>query len=295
MKFNHKTAADQYEYAQAAIENVANKSVAHLSNKNISHKAVKVAGRILLSTSLVASLMALSACASLPSPPDALAAIKASFAERGIAKLDRLDQTEIQRICSEANASGKELDKPTRERIEKSVLASIKYPADGKFIGDWKEGEKIAQNGRGLQFSDVAGVANGANCYACHQISPSEISYGNQGPSLLKYGSMRGVKDPLAAESAEMVKYTWGRIYNTHAFNACSNMPRFGDAGILTQEQMGHVMALLSAFIACLRRTAALARTSGRGALARYAVAWCVVGSLRGRGIVVCLHSMGAA
>ena len=245
MKYNHKTAADQLECAQVAIENIANESSSYSPDKTCSRKAVKLASRASLTASVVVSLMALAACTSLPGPQESLAAIKASFAERGIAKLDRLDQTDIQRICSEANASGKDLDKPTRERIEKSVLASIKYPADGKFIGDWKEGEKIAQNGRGLQFSDVAGVANGANCYACHQISPSEISYGNQGPSLLKYGSIRGVKDPLAAESAEMVKYTWGRIYNTHAFNACSNMPRFGDAGILTQEQMGHVMALL--------------------------------------------------
>ncbi len=193
----------------------------------------------------IASIALLSACSSLPTPAEALAAIKSSFNERGLAKLDRLEQTEIQRICSEANASGKDLDKSTRERIEKSVLASIKYPADGKYLGDWREGEKIAQNGRGLQFSDVAGVPNGANCYACHQVSPGEISYGNQGPSLLKYASIRGVKDPASADSEAIVKYTWGRIYNTHAFNACSNMPRFGDAGILTAEQMTHVMALL--------------------------------------------------
>ena len=194
---------------------------------------------------IIATLMVLSACTSLPTPAEALAAIKGSFNERGIAKLDRLDQTEIQKICSEVNASGKDLDKPTRERIEKNVLASIKYPVDGKFIGDWREGEKIAQNGRGMQFSDAAGVPNGSNCYACHQLTPQEISFGNQGPSLLKYGSLRQVKDPSSPDSEAIVKYTWGRIYNTHAFNACSNMPRFGDAGILTPAQMKDVMALL--------------------------------------------------
>ena len=223
------------------MKNMPNSYVntAQAATKNVAIKVLKL--------SLLAAVcaVALTACSSLPSAREALTAIKGSFSERGIAKLDRLDQTEIQRICSEANASGKDLDKPTRERIEKSVLASIKYPADGKYIGDWKEGEKIAQNGRGMQFSDVAGVANGANCYACHQLTPSEISFGNQGPSLQKYGSIRQVKDPAAQESTEIVKYTWGRIYNTHAFNACSNMPRFGDAGILTTEQMKHVMALL--------------------------------------------------
>ena len=179
------------------------------------------------------------------SADDALRAIKSSFSERGVAKLDRLDQTDIQKACSEVNASGKEMDKATRERIEKAALAGAKYPTDGKFIGDWREGERVAQNGRGLQFSDVPGAPNGANCYACHQVSPTEISFGNQGPSLLGYGKLRGVKDPAAPESAEIVKYTWGRIWNTHAFNACSNMPRFGDAGILTQDQIKNVMALL--------------------------------------------------
>jgi L-cysteine S-thiosulfotransferase len=183
-------------------------------------------------------------CSSLPSLEESTAAIKSSFSERGIAKLDRLDQTEIQRICSEANASGKEVDKKLAEKIQTALYDKIPYPKDG-MIGDWREGERIAQNGRGLQFSDVAGVPNGANCYACHQVSPTEISYGNQGPSLLKYGAIRQVKDPNSKEAEPIVKYTWARIWNTHSVNLCSNMPRFGDAGILTEQQVKHVMALL--------------------------------------------------
>ncbi len=195
---------------------------------------------------LVASISTLliAGCASLPSAEDSLAAIKSSFNERGIAKLDRLDQTEIQRVCSEANQSGKDVDKKLAEKLQTALYENIPYPKDG-FIGDWREGERIAQNGRGMQFTDAAGVPNGANCYACHQISPAEISYGNQGPSLLKYGAIRQVKDANSAESEAIVKYTWARIWNTHSVNLCSNMPRFGDAGILTQEQIKHVMALL--------------------------------------------------
>ena len=180
-----------------------------------------------------------------PSAAEMLASIKGSFSERGIAKLDRLEQTEIQKICSEANASGKEVPKATREKMEKALYASIPYPKDNVYTGDWKEGEKIAQNGRGLQFSDVAGVPNGANCYACHQLTPTEISFGNQGPSLMKYGTIRGVKDVNSKDSEAIVKYTWARIWNTHSVNLCSNMPRFGDAGILTEQQVKHVMALL--------------------------------------------------
>lgn len=187
----------------------------------------------------------LASCATRPSSQDVLASLKSSFAERGIAKLDRLDQTELQRVCSQAASSGEPVPEKTRTALQTAIYDALPYPADGKFIGDYKEGEKVAQNGRGMQFTDAAGAPNGANCYACHQISPSEISYGNQGPSLLKYGALRGVKDVNAAESLPIVKYTWGRIWNTHAFNACSGMPRFGDAKILTDAQIKDVMALL--------------------------------------------------
>lgn len=198
---------------------------------------------------LIAASLSIVGCASYavyaPTNAEILSNLKASFAERGPAKLDRLDQTSLQAMCSQAAESGKDLAKVDRERLEASILASIPYPADGKYIGDWKEGEKIAQNGRGLQFSDAVGAANGANCYACHQLTPQEISFGNQGPSLLKYGVIRGVKDPTAKDSEAIVKYTWARIWNGHAFNACNGMPRFGDAGILTPAQIKDVMALL--------------------------------------------------
>jgi L-cysteine S-thiosulfotransferase len=205
----------------------------------VAHRRTLVAATCVLSASLLAG------CSSVPSAAEALAAIKGSFSERGIAKLDRLEQTDIQKVCSESNATGKAVPDATRARMQKTLYDKIPYPADGKYLGDWKEGEKIAQNGRGMQFSDVAGVANGANCYACHQLTPSEISFGNQGPSLLKYGSIRGVKDPSSKDSEAMVKYTWARIWNTHSVNLCSNMPRFGDAGILTTAQVKDVMALL--------------------------------------------------
>lgn len=229
----NKVTLASVSYAYAAIKKIA---------KNNTSKTAK----FVVSASSAALLVG---CASTSmsgqSAAEVLASIKNSFAERGIAKLDRLEQTEIQKVCSESLASGKEVPKATREKMEKALYASIPYPADGKYTGDWKEGEKIAQNGRGLQFSDVAGVPNGANCYACHQLTPTEISFGNQGPSLLKYGTIRGVKDVASKDSEAIVKYTWARIWNTHSVNLCSNMPRFGDAGILTTDQVKHVMALL--------------------------------------------------
>jgi L-cysteine S-thiosulfotransferase len=174
-----------------------------------------------------------------------IAVLKASFAEKGPAKLDRLDQSALQQECSQANGAGKHLDENRVLQISQAILERIPYPKDGVYLGDWKEGEKIAQNGRGLQLTDVGNAPNGANCYACHQLSPSELSFGNMGPSLLKYGALRGVKDPSDKASEPIVKYTWARIWNTHAFAVCSNMPRFGDSGILTEKQIKDVMALL--------------------------------------------------
>ena len=141
-------------------------------------------------------------------------------------------------VCSDAQRGGKEVSKAQREALEKKVLATVKYPADGKYLGDFKTGERIAQSGVGMQWSDTDKTVNGGNCYACHQIAPQEISHGNIGPSLQGYGKRRGYTEPV-------VKYTWGKIWNTHAYNLCSQMPRYGDAGILTEAQIKDVMALL--------------------------------------------------
>lgn len=125
------------------------------------------------------------------------------------------------------------------------IDVGINRQEDGKLVGDWKEGEKIAQNGRGMTWSDKAGSANGGNCYNCHQISKEEISYGTLGPSLYNYGKIRGIKDPVSADSKAIVEYTWGKIWNAKAYNACSGMPRFGHSGILTEAQTRDLVALL--------------------------------------------------
>jgi sulfur-oxidizing protein SoxX len=187
----------------------------------------------------VGAVVVLASCASPgPTREEAMQVVKSSFNERGIAKLDRLNQSELQQYCSDAAMNNKELPKDVRERLEKQQMATIRFPADGKFLGDWKAGERVAQTGVGLQWSDNDKTVNGGNCYACHQLSPQEVSFGNIGPSLKQYGKLRG-------DSEAVVKYTWGKIWNTHAYNACSSMPRFGDAGILTEAQIKDVMALL--------------------------------------------------
>ena len=192
---------------------------------------------------LAATVAVAAGCASMTQRDDAalnakaLELMKASFREQGIAKLDRLIQDDVQRLCSEYSGD-KTLPKDVAQRIEKAELATIKYPADGKYLGDWKNGERIAQTGVGMQFSDTAGAAAGGNCYACHELTKQELAFGTIGPSLYNFGKIRGY-------TPDMQKYAFGKVYNSEAYSACSNMPRFGHNKILTEQQIKDVVALL--------------------------------------------------
>ncbi len=194
-------------------------------------------------------LALLAGCAMVPTGPelDKLTAdiAKASFRDEGQAKVDRLEQDDANRECAAADVAGKPIDEKLAKAIEEANLKTIKWPSDGKFLGDWKEGEKLAQSGRGMTWTDAAGSENGGNCYNCHQISKQEISFGTLGPSLYNYGKMRGVANPDAPESKAIVEYTWGKIWNARAYNACSQMPRAGHKGVLNEQQVKHIMALL--------------------------------------------------
>lgn len=171
--------------------------------------------------------------------------LQQSFQARGIATLDRLDQDQANAACATAEIEGKPLDQKLAKAIEDANMKTVKWPSDGQFLGDWKQGEAIAQSGRGLTWTDKAGDANGGNCYNCHQISKEEISFGTLGPSLYQYGKLRGVTDPNSPAARPMLEYTWGKLWNARAYNACSQMPRVGHKGILTEAQLRHVMALL--------------------------------------------------
>ena len=204
-------------------------------------------------TALLAAVMGgaalLSSCATMDPPVDYQALVadmmKASFRDQGIAKVDRLVQDPSNAECSKSE--GKDLPKELAQVIEAANLKTVKPPADGKYIGDWREGERIAQNGRGMTWTDAsaAPTANGGNCYNCHQISKAEISFGTMGPSLYNFGKIRGVSDPASPAAKPMVEYTWGKLYNAKAYNACSGMPRFGHLGLLNDTQLQHLMALL--------------------------------------------------
>jgi len=156
------------------------------------------------------------------------------FHARGQATMDRVLQDGLQRVCTESG------DKPPAglaKALEADQLKTIDFPG-GSLIGDWKRGERIAQVGRGLQWTDSAGAPGGGSCYNCHQLSPQETSHGTLGPSLLRFGAVRG-------SGPEMQRYVYGKIYNAKAYNLCSQMPRLGYSGTLSAEQIKDLVALL--------------------------------------------------
>ena len=205
--------------------------------------------KTVVALSLVTAIAAGTAFAAPPLPKDGSwgpgagdahfdAMMQSGFQTRGIATVDRLKQDPTQKLCSNPVTADSNKNAALREKLLAANEATIKYPADGKYMGDWKNGEKIAQSGKGLTWTDKAGEANGGNCYNCHQITKNELSYGTIGPSLYNYGKQRG-------RSEEVVKYTWGKIYNAKATNLCSLMPRAGAMGVLTDDQIRDLMALL--------------------------------------------------
>ena len=168
--------------------------------------------------------------------PDRITAVlKRDFHDRGPATLSRVELDTVQRTC---NLHADRPPTSVAEPLEKAQLTTIKFPSDGKLLGDWKNGEKIAQSGRGSMWSDKPGEPAGGGCYNCHQLSPKEASFGNVGPSLYRFGKIRG-------DGPEVQKYVYGKIYNAKAYSLCSQMPRLGYAGTLTEQQIKDVTALL--------------------------------------------------
>ena len=192
--------------------------------------------KIILATLVAVPLFAAaSAMADDAHRAKAIAMIQKDFKPRGQADLDRLAEDGVQAVC---NRSGNNPPAYIVKQLEADQMASVKWPADGKLMGDWQKGEKLAQSGVGFTWSDKPGLPVGGNCYNCHQISPKETAFGTVGPSLYQFGKLRG-------NTAETQKYVYSKIYNAKAHNLCSDMPRFGHIGALAEGQIKDLVALL--------------------------------------------------
>ena len=153
----------------------------------------------------------------------------------------RLEQDELQRLCSAIR--DKPIDGDTAGKVLALARESIKYPEEGIKLGDWKIGRQLAWSGFGYRVGhrnddhSTAENGPGGNCYNCHQLATDRTG-GTIGPPLTGYGKMRG-------SGEAMLKYTYDVIYNAHAYFACTKMPRLGANGVLSEEQISHIMAYL--------------------------------------------------
>lgn len=192
--------------------------------------------RTLIATGVAAAVLA--GCAAMKDDAayrrEAAEVVKRDFHARGMATMDRLNQDELQRACTEYNNNP---PADLAKKLEAQQFATIKLPADRKFMGDWKVGARLASSGRGMTWSDKPG-ASGGSCYNCHQLSPQQTSFGTMGPSLTGFGKKRGF-------STDNQQYAYMRIYNSKAFTVCSSMPRFGHSGTLTEQQIKDLTAYL--------------------------------------------------
>lgn len=169
-------------------------------------------------------------------PAKVEAAAKAAFPQAPADWASRLVPDQTMAACTEHR---NQPPKAVMDAIVAREKAAVVYPPDGKLIGDWKSGERIAQSGYGMRFTDDAATSpNGGNCYACHQLDPKEVSYGTIGVSLKEYGKIRKFREAD-------VKATYEKIYNSHVAFPCSLMPRFGSNGVLTVAQIKDLVALL--------------------------------------------------
>ena len=159
-------------------------------------------------------------------------------AQEGGTTGDRLVQDQLQKICSALR--DKPIDSSTAARVNAMARESIKYPEGGIKLGDWKKGRALAWSGFGYRVGhrndDHSKRETGANCYNCHQLATDRTG-GTIGPALTNYGA-RGTSEPI-------LKYTYEVIYNPHAYFPCTYMPRMGANGVLSAEQISHVMAYL--------------------------------------------------
>ena len=153
--------------------------------------------------------------------------------------LERLKQDETLKACSEYR---NKVPSDVMAAIMEREKASIKYPEGDKMMGNWEKGKEVFNTGFAWRVGkiapDKADKVRGGNCYACHAADPKELAAGNIGTSLTGYGKMRGNNEAT-------IKYTYEKIYNSQAYMACSNMPRFGHNGVLTPEQIADLVAFL--------------------------------------------------
>jgi len=154
---------------------------------------------------------------------------------------DRLQQDRVQAACSEVR--GGEMSNATAEEVQQIARKSLEYPEGGVELGNWQEGQTVAENAFGYRVGhkrdDHSERTPGGLCINCHTMEKDKAHRsGSLGPSLVDYGDQRG-------RDESTVRYVYELLYNAHTAFPCTQMPRMGAQDILTKEQIQDVLAYL--------------------------------------------------
>ena len=181
-------------------------------------------------------------CATAPSDAETSAkaaqVLKASFKARGQAGIDRLDQDETQKTCTEY--AGKAPPKDVAEKIEKINLASIKWPADGKLHGRLEE-RREDRAGRAAASSSPT-IPTGPGRRQLLRVPPARAA-----GSLVRHDRPAAVpvRQDARLQRRHRASTPTARSGTPRRTARARYMPRFGHSKILTEAQIKDLVALL--------------------------------------------------
>ena len=151
----------------------------------------------------------------------------------------RMQQDDVQALCSRYR---NQPPPAVAEQIAASQRQAIRYPADGKLMGDWKNGEALARIGGGGQIGKIQPDA-ARNQTGRQLLRLPSPRCGRGGGRHHRAGLDRLCQ--AARNLAESIQYVYEKIYNAQAYFPCSLMPRFGHNSWLTPEEIADLVAFL--------------------------------------------------
>ncbi len=120
----------------------------------------------------------------------------------------RLDQDETQKACSQYRNSP---PKDVAAAIVAREQAAIVYPPDGKLMGDWKNGEKLAESGYGGRFTDYPAAPAQRRQLLC-------LPSAGQGAGQLRHA---GAEPPGVRQDPQVFRGRYQGRLRAHLQSAC--------------------------------------------------------------------------
>ena len=164
--------------------------------------------------------------------------MKASFRDQGIATVDRLQPgrraTRLLAGRGQAAARGRAPGAIEAAEPEDDPVAG-RRPLHRRLARGREDRAERPRHDLDRQAGEPATAATATPATSSTQ-ERDLLRHDRPEPLQLRQAARR--ERPASPAAKAVVEYTWGKLWNAKAYNACSNMPRFGHAGILTEQQI---------------------------------------------------------